>query len=449
MNSTSAQNNLADADLPAAIRLIDDLISTASTSLASLSGFFPFPISPAATFSQCPFDPRHRMPPERVFHHSLRCPSSSFSSITSDLLQTLRYPDTFKSEEELEKENHRSGQPLVNPESDELYFSLDRGDLWTGSGSGFFYRNCPGVVSFPESDVFSRHFTLPGVLSAECANFSEKLFDDCRGDFDFFVGIFPSDLWCMKVEVSSWTDYPFQYSMTILRSILCLDKIDKKEMLKWVISSSLRYGMAIDEPMRDHIFLLLKLCLKAIWREAHQTMRLFASKEVCEMSNVKTKLVFPCPCLVRSMIWLGGFQLSILYGETNGRLFALDMLKEVLFLAASSSVLSPFENIVCKEDELDDQCGGNSIVTGVEVTGRDSNDKCTSNFFSSNVFITQIAYAITALHERSILERRIKALQLNQIIPKYQLYVIFNPIFICFSLHIFLAICNYVSLIDC
>lgn len=362
------------------------------------------------------------MPAECVFRHSLRCPSYSSSSFTTGLVQTLRYPNSFKSEEELEKENHRSDQPMPTAESDELCFSLDRSDLWTGSGSGFFYRDCPGVVSFPESDMSSRHFTLPGVLSAECANFSEGLVDGCRGGFGFIVGIFPSDLWYMKVEVGSWRDFPIKYSMAILRAVLCLDKMDVKEMSKWVISNSLSYGIAIDEPMRDHVFLLLKLCLKAIWREACQTMELYAAKDVGEIPNVKPGLVFPCPCLVRSMVWLGGSQLSILYGEKNGRLFALDMLKEVLLLAGSNLVLSPLKSSVGKED---DHCVRNSIVTDVEFTGRDSNDKSSSNLCLSKVYITQIASAIAALHERSILERRIKELQLNRIIPKYQLYVIF------------------------
>lgn len=234
------------------------------------------------------------------------------------------------------------------------------------------------------------------------------------------VRILPSEFWALRCEVESWRDYPLSYSYAVLQVVSSLNQVKEDVLKRWVISNSPQFGILIDAAMRDHIYLLLKLCLKAIGREALSCLKLLLSKD--GLLDVKCPS-FECPGLVGSLTWLAS-QLSVLYGETNGKFFTIGMLKELL-IQAGSSLLSI--RLGEKKDE-EDGCG-NAIGFGVSSKGCKYGE-------SNSIFISQVAAAVAALHERSVLEGRINALRFTQSLSKSQLYVLPS----C-SCHLFFIIC--------
>ncbi|EHA8588409.1 U11/U12 small nuclear ribonucleoprotein 48 kDa protein [Cocos nucifera] len=396
------------ADLPTTISLLKDLAALAETTLRSVSDFrsssstASSSSSSAASFCRCPYDPRHRMPPESLFRHSLLCSSAPGAPLLDlAFLDSLRYTSSFKFDAQLRKENHFV-RPLREADAD-LCFSLD-GELG-GIGSNFFYKDCPGVVTTPEPDASSRTFTLPGFLSIECANFASDRDEKDGVLMEGGVRILPSDFWALRCEVESWRDYPLSYSYAVLRVASSLNQVEEDVLKRWVISNSPQFGILIDVAMRDHIYLLLKLCLKAIGREALSCLKLLLSKD--SLLDVKSPS-FECPRLVGSLTWLAS-QLSVLYGETNGKFFTIGMLKELLIQAGSSLLLIRLGE---KKDE-EDGCG-NAIGFGVSGKGCKYGE-------SNSIFVSQVAAAVAALHERSLLEGRINALRFAQPLSKSQL----------------------------
>ncbi|KAL7185049.1 hypothetical protein ACSBR2_027065 [Camellia fascicularis] len=447
-------------DLPTALSTLKHLIHLSETTLHSISTLLPTTTT-AAALCPCPFNFHHRLPPESLFRHSLQCPSSPSPLLNLDplLLQSLRYPNTLKPSQQLLNQN-RFLQTLHDPNSD-LCFSLDD---YCEFGPNFFYRNCPGVVSSADRDSSSRTFSLPGILSIQCANFVGSDNGEIKGFSRDCVTLLPSELWLVRSEIESWRDYPIAYSYRVLRIILCSVVAEDCDFLRWVIVNSPRYGVVIDVPMRDHIVLLFQLCLKAIVREATGSVDSVLNRDARELNPAAMSL--KCPILVEVLKWLS-FQFSVLYGEVNGKLFAIGTLKQwMLNISLNSSLflleqkapespasrdvdgksVEPFEKGV--EDHVDgnsvepfekdaeDDVDGNSVEPfekGLEddVVGKsvepfekgvedDGNSVLGESINSRVILVSQVAAAVAALHERALLEEKIKALRSTQSLTSYQ-----------------------------
>lgn len=314
-----------------------------------------------------------------------------------------------------------------NPQA-ELCFSLDD---YVDFHSNFFYRDCPGVVSLSDADSLKRTFSFPAVLSIECVDFipcSDREITYCEREH---VRILPSEYWTIRNEVEPWNDYPTSYSYGVVMAIVGAGVAKECDLMRWIIANSPRYGVVIDIAMQQHIFVLFSLCLKSILREALNTMDVLLNKQNLGLNWVHMKT--ECPILVQALTWLTS-QISILYGATNGKLFVLNLIKTCILDGASGLLLftsgerdveaSPlnakFENsnvniMDTKDANLDSlqkgntNCRQNNIVDGT-VCRR-------------NISTSEVAAAVAALHERSLLEDRIKRLWFSQQPNKYQLYV--------------------------
>uniref|UniRef100_A0A0E0KPA6 CHHC U11-48K-type domain-containing protein n=1 Tax=Oryza punctata TaxID=4537 RepID=A0A0E0KPA6_ORYPU len=166
---------------------------------------------------------------------------------------------------------------------------------------------------------------------------------------------------------------------------------------RWVLAASPRYGIVIDAATRDHIWVLVRLCLKVAASEACCSLENACGAEGGGSGFVDPRAIrFECPRLVDGISWLGA-QLRILYGEGSGRSFAIAAVREAILHAGSCLAIGV------------DSGGG----SGVE--GSDS-----GNVGTSSVSVAQVAAAIAALHERFCLEEKIKALRSPRP-AKYQL----------------------------
>ncbi|KAK8938747.1 hypothetical protein KSP39_PZI011660 [Platanthera zijinensis] len=145
------------------------------------------------------------------------------------------------------------------------------------------------------------------ILFTECANFIND-YDSGSVDLDQKACILPTDYWALRTEVQSWSNIPSLYSFIALLIAVDLHKADQLGIKRWVIFNSPRLGILIDLVLRDHIFLLLKLYLKAVRREATCSFNL-----VLEVNGFFDSTIVrnECPCLVSSITWLA-FQISIL-----------------------------------------------------------------------------------------------------------------------------------------
>lgn len=275
-----------------------------------------------------------------------------------------------------------------------------------------------------ELDTSKRTFTLPCVLSLHCANFvtSHNHSVDRNG-----CGILPSDYLNVRREVEGWNCYPCSYSFLVGRVVSGLCMMEVSDVIRWILVNSPRYGVVIDVAMRDHVFVLLRLCLKAISVEACRSRR----EVVKEGEGVSEKGLwrFNCPVLGEAMSWLES-QLSVLYRETNGMLFSVNMLKFCILNAAksmSSFFLGKEKTQGDASEEVLRKLDGAVSEMGPEVptdtkTGKvkieiPSDDCATRNSLSASsigglVFVSQVAAAIAALHERWLLEEKINGLRL-------------------------------------
>ena len=363
---------------------------------------------------QCPSNPHHWIPPNFLFLHSLQCPSEID---VNPLLDTLQYPRTLKSEQQLNEQN-KFVQPLQDPTA-ELCFSLDD---YVDFDSNFFYQNCPGVVSLSDHDASpGRIFTLPGVLSIECANFvchDDRETEEFQGNC---VKAIPSELWVIRRELEQWNDFPNAYPYVVLKALLCLESAKECDVSMWLIVNSPRFGVVIDVAMRDHMLVLFGLCLKAICREAlHSYRSSFRSEMDDNVVRLNPKSVnFRCPALIEVLRWLSS-QLSILYGEANARSFIVTMLKHLLPKVASQA---SFFRLNRKTSETSVSDCGTDLFTSQpsgRVTDNAGEGTADETMFSKPIFVYQIAAAIAALHERSLLEARIKALRMPVPLTSYQ-----------------------------
>lgn len=294
------------------------------------------------------------------------------------------------------------------------------------------------MVNFSALDGINRTFTLPVFLSVECANFAGNE-DEERKDFERGNRkILPSELWAVRAEVEAWNEYPSVYSYRVLYAILGLDFIRECDLARWVIANSPRYGVVIDTAMRDHIFLLCRLCLKAIVKEALNLVGNRDSEKILESSN------FSCPTLVQVLMWLAS-QLSILYGEMNGKFFALNIFKQCVLDSALSLLFFSGETSMSETPSLKEipqnlvDSNGNDINFS-EVqnplkrsTNGEVNSVVEESVTGGVILVSQVAAAIAAFHERSLLEGRIKALRFQQPLNNYQRYANIYFLFINFS----------------
>ncbi|KAJ6296654.1 hypothetical protein OIU78_022389 [Salix suchowensis] len=128
-----------------------------------------------------------------------------------------------------------------------------------------------------------------------------------------------------------------------------------------------------------------------------------ALSSVSSEMNVKS---LKCPILVQVLMWIGS-QLSILYGEVNAKCFAIHVLKQCLLEAANEVVVSLLDS--CLKESLKDLDAYENEIKDSKLEGDDR-----------VIFVTQVAAAVAALHERSILEAKIKLLRVPQQLPRYQ-----------------------------
>ncbi|KAM4090985.1 hypothetical protein ACJW30_09G105000 [Castanea mollissima] len=290
---------------------------------------------------QCPFNPHHLIPSSALFRHSLRCHCSSSSS-----------------------------------------------------SSNFFYDDCPAVVHFstlhtptptPTPTPTTTPTPLPPFLSLHSPN------NPLPFDFDFDFSILPSDLLSIRAETDAWTNYPTAYSHAILRS-LSLSLSVSGLIENWVLMSSPRYGsIVIDVAMRDHILLLFRLCLSPIVKEALHNYSQQQQLQQQQSNEQSVMSFFKCPVLVQALMWLAS-QLYILYGEMNGKLFAIHMLKQCVLEAAQLGLFQSHAH----------------AGRGDEV-----------------ISVSQVQAAVTALKERAVLQQNFNGFHVSQPLTKYQLYVTF------------------------
>ncbi|KAK6791804.1 hypothetical protein RDI58_010885 [Solanum bulbocastanum] len=403
-------------DLPDALSSLTSLLNLSSTALNSLSSLLPIPLvapSPSPALIPCPFNPNHRLPLSSLFSHYLHCPpiSSSSADYIQTLIRNLKYPHTLHS-------SNPFTLPLRESQSD-LCFSLET--YLNFENPTFYYSNCPGVVSFPirGENVDPPMLTLPSVLSSECANFGQNLMGVPKG---IVIQLLPSEVYAIRNETDHWNEFPFMYSYRVLRVILGLGMSNVECLSTWVVANSVRYySVVLDLAVRDHILVMFKLCLKAIVRESIDLASTFCNGEAEE--SVLSNRSFKCPVLVQVFVWLGT-QLSVLYGEMNGKLFAINMLKQCICdCAFSSCMFNELTDMKSGDDNLQEpQESGEPLKRRMENEGTNVSDETLSK---SAIFISQVAAAVAALYERSMLEEKLKALRSLPSLPAYQRYITF------------------------
>ncbi|XP_044482912.1 U11/U12 small nuclear ribonucleoprotein 48 kDa protein isoform X3 [Mangifera indica] len=407
-------------DLSATLSSLKTLISLSQQTLQNSKT----PKTQNEHFLPCPYNPRHLMPPESLFHHTLRCPSPL-------PIDTPNYQNTLLTSSILPEQNPHF---IIQDLNQELCFSLD--DYIADSGfSGFFYKDCPGPVCI--SDIVSSNskktFTLPGFLSIECANvvcYSDKEVEKKTDVFDeVSFRILGSDLWFIRRELEGWTEYEYlnMCSFNVFSAILGLKRVKESNLSKWVIVNSPQYGIVIDVHLRDHIFILVRLCLKAVFREVSGIVELFKGQEF--EGNLKS-MSFKCPVLSKALAWLAS-QLSILYGKANAKLYAISIFKQCLLESASQWLFFPLDQTLTVTSDLKDGDRSShafqSDIRDVKVekpvemiAESEAREMIHDSVNSKVVFVSQVAAAVAALHERSLLEENMRELRNSQPLTSYQ-----------------------------
>ncbi|GMI84620.1 hypothetical protein like AT3G04160 [Hibiscus trionum] len=365
----------------------------------------------------CPSDPNHHLPPESLFSHFLHCPSSQ-----SIDLYPPNYRNTLKSPSLL----HPRDAGFQGELCSELCLSLD--DYFSDFGSHFFYKDCPGVVSLFEIDNNAK-VTLPAFLSVECINCEGSNERESKVSERKGLRVLASGLWDIRKEVERWVDYPGSYSLNVACGILGSRMVKGGDLRKWVISNSPRYGIVIDEYMGHHIVLLVRLCLKAIVREAIGLVELGTEYEEAKAKKSDVNLgrrVFESPVLLQVLMWLGS-QFSVLYGEMNGKFFAINMIKQCVLEGASRSLLFPMEEKVIASLNLGQESKSLDTNGAAEIKPEEpieqSNEPIKTmeeNIGVGTIFVSQVAAAIAALHERRFIEEKIKHLRSSLPPSRYQ-----------------------------
>lgn len=289
------------------------------------------------------------------------------------------------------------------------------------------------MVNLSDVDAMKRTFTLPGVLSTECVDYIGGSDREIKNSERAHLRILPSEYWAIRKEVEAWNDYPTTYSYGVLRAILCVGIVKECDIMRWIIANSPRYGVVIDIAMQQHIYLLFSLCLKSILREALNKKDMLLNGQKLELDWVH--MSFECPILVQALTWLAS-QISILYGATSGKLFVLNLIKICILEGASGLLFFSFGKNDTEGPPLTEKFQNSNInsrnMKDAELDIlQEGNTNCRENnsvdgtVCCRNVCVSQVAAAVAALHERSLLEDTIKRLWFSQQPNKYQLYVAF------------------------
>ncbi|KAK3197926.1 hypothetical protein Dsin_021341 [Dipteronia sinensis] len=416
--------NLAtnQSDFSTTLSSLKSLISLCHQTLQNPQFLLPNPRNDH--FVPCPYNPHHLMPPESLFLHTLRCPSPL--CIDPPNYQTTLHSSSYS--------HHQKTYFTVQDFNEELCFSID--DHFSNSvSSSFFYQDCPAVVSLSDVDASGsskKTFTLPGFLSIECANVvccNERDANRKLEGFDKLeFRILGSDLFFIRREIEAWNDYEYvtMYSFNVVYAISGLKMVKESDLNKWVVVNSPRFGVVIDVYVRDHIFVLVGLCLKAVIKEALGFVELANEQEV---GRGLKSMTFKCPLLTQALMWLGS-QLSVLYGQVNGKLFAINIFKHCILESASRLLFSSEQNLT---ESFDLKRGDKSLHANhndtldvkveepFESRAECREDKSVGETVHSKViFVSQVAAAIAALHERSWLGEKIRGLRVSQPLTSYQ-----------------------------
>ncbi|KAL3630971.1 hypothetical protein CASFOL_023955 [Castilleja foliolosa] len=359
-----------------ALSNLNSLLHLSATALSSL----PAPVAAStasSTFLNCPFNPNHRLPPSSLFSHYLNCPSPL------SLPHAFHYPLTLQF-----STTGAATSVSLSTTSSDLSVSLDN---YASHNANYFYEKCSGPVTPSIRPPPFLH--LPGILHIECADFNGESPDKEVTDFPVdFIRFLPSEIWAIRSETEAWGGgLPPAYSSRILRSILRLRDCKLSHLNDWIVSSSPKYGVIIDFAMSDHLISVVRLCLKAIIREAFALGGFMFGNE----KSINQSLA--CPVLLKVMTWLA-LQFSVLYGEVNGKFFAVDVLRECLSDSASHASLFPLEQ----------NDGGKGENAKGETVG------------NCMIFISQAAAAVAALHERLLIEEKIRALRNSRPVSAYE-----------------------------
>ncbi|KAK8651084.1 hypothetical protein V6N13_140699 [Hibiscus sabdariffa] len=401
-------------------------LSTALSSLISLSNqtlsshsTLTGSLNPNLCLCPCPSNPNHLLPPQSLFSHFLHCPSTQ----SIDLCPP-NYRNTLKPPSHL----HPQDAVFHGEQCSELCLPLD--DYFSDFGSHFFYKDYPGVVRLFDIDNNTKAtFTLPAFLSVECVNCEGSNERESNVSERKGLRVLASGLWDIRKEVERWVNYPGSYSLNVACGILGSRMVKGGDLRKWVIANSPRYGIVIDEYMGHHIVLLGTLCLKAIVREAIGLVELGMEYEEAkaEKSDVNMgRRMFESPVLLQVLMWLGS-QLSVLYGEVNGKFFAISMIKQYVLEGASRSLLFPMEEKVIDSLNLGQESKSLDTNAVAEIKLEEpieqSNEPIKTveeNVVVGTIFVSQVAAAIAALHERRFIEDKIKHVRASLPPSRYQ-----------------------------
>ncbi|GER51320.1 T6K12.22 protein [Striga asiatica] len=388
-----------------ALSNLTSLLHLSTTALRSL----PTPICTAAASSPfliCPYNPNHRLSPSSLFSHYLNCPSPL------SLPHTFQYHTTLQSA----TPSSLSTTPYsLSTTSSDLTISLD---YYIAYNANFFYKNCPGPVtpSTPPSSLLN----LPRDLYIECGDFIvDPPAKEAASHPVDFIRFLPSEILAIHSETEAWgADFPAVYSSRILRAVLRLRDCNLSCLNDWIVSNSLRYGVIIDLSMRDHVVLLVKLCLKAVVREAFVSGGFMFGNRTMETQS------FDCSVLVKVVAWLA-LQFSVLYGDVNGKIFAADVLKKCILDSASHASFFPLDQNDTKFSDFEkDDCEGQELVrsiSAIDDSQQDEGENVKSKTVGNcMIFLPQVAAAVAALHERSLIEEKIKSLRNSRPISAFE-----------------------------
>uniref|UniRef100_M8CBA3 CHHC U11-48K-type domain-containing protein n=1 Tax=Aegilops tauschii TaxID=37682 RepID=M8CBA3_AEGTA len=267
------------------------------------------------------------------------------------------------------------------------------------------YHDCPAVVRTTSQPPASS--SLPAFLAAECADFASST---AAPTLSSPPRILPSELCLLRREVDSWGCHhpPGAYSYAAARVVeaLRLGALQwEVELRRWLLASSPKYGIVIDAASRDHVFVLVRLCMKAAAAEAGCSLERLPKGEGEEFRLDPRPVRFECPRLVDGVSWLAS-QLEVLYGKGNGWFFAITAVKEAILRLGS-----------CLAVGVGDGVAGGASEKGCEL--RDTG--------TCPIFVSQVAAAIAALHDRLSLDKKIRALQAPRP-SKYQLLLEYSQI---------------------
>ncbi|GJN11921.1 hypothetical protein PR202_ga30159 [Eleusine coracana subsp. coracana] len=230
--------------------------------------------------------------------------------------------------------------------------------------------------------------------------------------------VLPSEIGLLRRELDSWgargPHLPGSYSYAVVRVAAAfrfgVTPRWEAELRRRMLASSPKYGVRIDAAVRDHVWVLVWLCLKAAATEAQCSLDGMGKGDDHVGLDFDPRAVrFESPRLAEGISWLGA-QLGILYGESNGRLFAIAAVKEAVLCMGYCLMVGAVKDGFSG--------GGNGQAGSGGGAGEKGSDA--ADIVAGPAFLSQIAAAIAALYERFTMQEKIKALQAPHP-SKYQL----------------------------